>query len=288
MTRRPPHEIALIATAIAVAAGLIGLPVAVILAQAWSTGIQIYGALASDPLELAAIRLTIVATLLAVAFNTIFGLLAGWTLTRYRFPGKDALASAIELPLSMSPVVAGLGVLLLFSARAPLGAWLEAHGLKVAFATPGIVFATVLVAFPYVAREFAAALEQQGIEQEESSITLGATAWQTFVRVTIPSARWALIDGILLCAARSVGEFGAVSVVSGHIQGVTETMPLRIEALYDDYQTPAAFATASLLAFFAVAVSLCRFLVRRHLEIRADRAAEQSTTAALELAGLTR
>jgi sulfate transport system permease protein len=255
-----------IAAAVLVVLILIGLPLAVILARAWSTGLEIYARLFSDPLELAAIRLTIVAALAAVAFNTVFGVLAGWTLSRYAFPGKTALASAIELPLSISPVISGLGILLLVGARAPLGGWLEAHGIRIAFAVPGIVFATILVAFPYVAREFGALLEQTGIEQEESSLTLGATVWQTFVRVTLPGARWALIDGILLCAARSVGEFGAVSVVSGHIQGLTETLPLRIEALYDDYQVPAAFASASLLAFFAIAVSLCRYVVRRRLE----------------------
>src|SRR5262249_24667093 len=158
---------------------------------------------------------------------------------------KAALASAIELPLSISPVISGLGILLLFGGRAPLGAFLEENGIKVAFATPGIVFATTLISFPFIAREFAAALDQRGIEQEETSLTLGATAWQTFLRVTIPSARWALLDGILLCAARSVGEFGAVAVVSGNIQGITETMPLRIEAQYNQYQITAAFATAS-------------------------------------------
>jgi len=274
MTRRRPHELALIATAVVIVAVLIGLPLATILAEAWQSGLGIYARLLRDPLELAALRLTIVAALLAVAFNTLFGLLAGWTLSRYRFWGKPALASAIELPLSISPVISGLGILLLVGARAPLGGWLEAHGIRIAFAQPGIVFATILVAFPYVAREFAAVLEQRGIEHEESSLTLGATAGQTFFRVTLPIARWALIDGILLCAARSVGEFGAVSVVSGNIQGITETLPLRIAALYNDYQTTAAFATASLLALFAIAVSWARSLVRGHLE-RRDEDAEQ-------------
>jgi sulfate transport system permease protein len=268
--KRPPHEIAMIALALVITIVLIGLPVATILAQAWSSGLGIYLQLAHDPLVLAAARLTLVAALGAVAFNTVFGLLAGWTLSRYRFWGKAALASAIELPLSISPVISGLGILLLVGARTPLGAFLEAHGIRVAFATPGIVFATILIAFPFVAREFAAVLEQRGIEQEETSLTLGATAWQTFLRVTLPSARWALIDGILLCAARSVGEFGAVAVVSGNIQGVTETLPLRIGAQYDEYQITAAFATASLLAFFAVIVGAGRYVVRRHVEQRWD------------------
>jgi sulfate transport system permease protein len=267
--KRPRHEVALIAAAIVVAIVLIGLPLATILAQAWSSGPGIYAQLAHDPLVRAAVRLTLIAALSAVAFNTAFGLLAGWTLSRYRFWGKAVLASAIELPLSISPVISGLGILLLVGARTPLGAFLEAHGIKVAFATPGIVFATILIAFPFIAREFAAVLEQRGIEQEETSLTLGATAWQTFVRVTLPSARWALIDGILLCAARSVGEYGAVAVVSGNIQGLTETLPLRIGAQYDEYQVTAAFATASLLACFAVIVGVGRALVRRHLE-RAD------------------
>jgi sulfate transport system permease protein len=264
--KRPAHEPLLSAAALLVGAVLIGLPLATILAQAWSSGLGIYAQLANDPLELAAARLTLVAAFCAVAFNTLFGLLAGWTLSRYRFWGKALLASAVELPLSISPVISGLGILLLFGARAPLGAYLEAHGIKVAFATPGIVFATILIAFPFVAREFAAALDQRGTEQEQTSLTLGATAWQTFLRVTVPSARWALIDGILLCAARSVGEFGAVAVVSGNIQGVTETLPLRIDALYNQYQVPEAFATASLLALFAAIVGFGRYLVRRHTE----------------------
>lgn len=272
-------RIFLIAAALACAALLIGLPLALILAEAWRTGLGIYARLFTDPDELAAIRLSVLAALLALAANTAFGLVAGWTLAKYRFPGKSLLASAIELPLSMSPVVAGLGVLLLFTVRAPLGAWLAAHEIRVAFAIPGIVFATILVSFPYVARTFAAALEQRGLESEEASLTLGATAWQTFVRVTLPGARWALVDGMLLCAARAVGEFGAVSVVSGNVRGLTETLPLHIQALYDDYRTTAAFATASLLALFAVAVSLARYLVRRRVEA-ADAPAEAAPLAA--------
>lgn len=270
--KRSAHQPALVVAALLAAGVLIGLPLATILAQAWSSGLGIYVRLANDPLELAAGRLTVLAAFCAVAFNTLFGLLAGWTLSRYRFWGKAMLASAVEMPLSISPVISGLGILLLFGARAPLGAFLEAHGIKVAFATPGIVFATILIAFPFIAREFAAALDQRGIEQEETSLTLGATAWQTFVRVTVPSARWALIDGILLCAARSVGEFGAVAVVSGSIQGVTETLPLRIDAQYNQYQVTDAFATASLLALFAGIVGLGRYLVRRYTE---PRSAEQ-------------
>jgi sulfate transport system permease protein len=205
-----------------------------------------------------AIALTVAAALIAVAFNAAFGLIAAWTLTKYRFPGKAALQALIDLPLTVSPVVAGLALLLTFGTRSPLGAWLAAHGLPIAFARPGIVVATIFVTFPYVARELIALMSEQGRELEEAAIALGATTWQTFGRVTFPGIRDAFINGVLLCNARAMGEFGAVAVISGRIRGLTDTVSLQISNLYDDADIVAAFTLAGTLAAVAIALTLAR------------------------------
>jgi sulfate transport system permease protein len=194
--------------------------------------------------------------------NTAFGVIAAWTVTKYRFPGKALLTSLIDLPLTVSPVVAGLAILLAFGEHTPIGGWLADHGVRVAFALPGVVLATIFVTFPYVARELIAFMQEHGRELEESSLLLGANVWQTLWRVTLPAARWALLDGVLLCNARAMGEFGAVSVISGRIQGQTMTIPLQVQALYDDGMFTNAFALALSLAVVTIALSL----VRSHLQ----------------------
>lgn len=242
----------LVALTVVFIGGFIGIPLATIAAQAFAAGWD--GALApfSDPTALAAIRLTIVVAAIVVAANTVFGVIAAWTIAKYRFPGKSVLVTAIDLPLTVSPVVAGLAILFTYGARAPMGSWLLAHGFQVAFALPGIVVATSFVTFPYVAREVLAFMTEEGRELEEAALLLGASAWQAFRRVTLPRARWALLNGVLLTNARAMGEFGAVSVVSGHIRGLTNTMPLHVEVLYNDYQFVGAFTVASLLALLAI------------------------------------
>jgi sulfate transport system permease protein len=206
----------------------------------------------------AAIVLTIGATLVAVAFNAAFGLIAAWTLTKYRFPGKAALQALIDLPLTVSPVVAGLALLLTFGTRSPLGAWFAHHGLPIAFARPGIVIATIFVTFPYVARELIALMSEQGRELEEAAIALGAGTWQTFCRVTFPEIRGAFLNGVLLANARAMGEFGAVAIISGRIRGLTDTVSLQIADLYDGADIVAAFTLAGTLAAVAIGLTFLR------------------------------
>jgi sulfate/thiosulfate transport system permease protein len=206
----------------------------------------------------AAIGLTLGAALIAVAFNAAFGLIAAWTLTKYRFPGKAALQALIDLPLTVSPVVAGLALLLTFGTRSPAGAWAAHHGFPIAFARPGIVVATIFVTFPYVARELIALMSEQGRELEEAAIALGASAWQTFRRVTFPEIRGAFINGVLLCNARAMGEFGAVAVISGRIRGLTDTVSLQISNLYDGAAIVSAFTLAGTLAVVAIALTFAR------------------------------
>jgi sulfate transport system permease protein len=218
----------------------------------------------ADPNARAAIALTGLATAVTVAFNGAFGVLAGWTLTKYRFPGKALLLAIIDLPLTVSPVVAGLALLLCFGTRSPLGAWFAEHGWKIAFAPPGIILATIFVTFPYVARETIALMSETGRELEEAALGMGASLWQTFSRVTFPRARLAILNGLLLCNARALGEFGAVSVISGNIRGLTDTVPLHIDILYNEDNLVGAFTLAAALVIAAIALTLIRSAVEAY------------------------
>ncbi len=237
------------------------LPLAIVFATAFQKGVGFYLKAFSDPDTLAAIRLTLIAAGIAVPLNVVFGIAAAWVIGKFDFVGKSLLITLIDLPFSVSPVVAGLIFVLLFGLQGLLGPWLIAHGVRIIFAVPGIVLATIFVTFPFVARELLPMIQSQGNEEEEAALTLGASGWQTFFRVTLPNVKWALIYGVILCNARAMGEFGAVSVVSGHIRGLTDTMPLHIEILYNDYQFVAAFAVASLLALLALMTLLVKSVV---------------------------
>jgi sulfate transport system permease protein len=229
------------------------LPLAVVFSSALTKGISVYLAALGEPDALSAIRLTLIVAAIAVPANMAFGLAAAWAIGKFEFWGKSFLVTLIDLPFSVSPVVSGLIYVLLFGSQGLLGPWLAAHDLKIIFAIPGIILATTFVTFPFVARELIPLIQAQGNEEEEAAITLGASGWQTFFRVTLPNIKWGLLYGVILCNARAMGEFGAVSVVSGHIRGRTNTMPLHIEILYNEYQFAPAFAVASLLALLALA-----------------------------------
>jgi sulfate/thiosulfate transport system permease protein len=256
----------IIAIAIAFIGLFIVLPLIVVFAQAFAKGFAAYTAALSDPDALSAIRLTVLAAVLSVSLNLAFGLAAAWAIAKFSFSGKTLLITLIDLPFSVSPVVAGLIFVLLFGMQGLLGPWLSAHGIKILFALPGIVLATMFVTFPFVARELIPLMQQQGTLEEEAAISLGANGLSTFFRVTLPNVKWALLYGVLLCNARAMGEFGAVSVVSGHIRGETNTMPLHIETLYNEYRFTAAFAVASLLAFLALITLIAKTLLERKLE----------------------
>jgi len=242
----------LIAVALAFCTVFLLLPLINVFVQALSKGVIFYCHALSHPDSLAAVRLTLLVAGIAVPLNTIFGLAAAWCIAKFEFRGKPFLITLIDLPFSVSPVVAGLMLLILFGLQGYLGPWLRDHDIKIIFAVPGIVIATVFVTFPFVARELIPVMQATGSDQEEAALTLGASGWQTFWRVTLPSVKWGLLYGIILCNARAMGEFGAVSVVSGHIAGYTETMPLRVEKLYNEYNAAGAFAVASLLAVLAL------------------------------------
>jgi sulfate/thiosulfate transport system permease protein len=228
------------------------LPLAVVFASALAKGISVYFAALRQPDALAAIRLTLLAAGIAVPMNLIFGVAAAWAIGKFEFFGKSFLVTLIDLPFSVSPVVSGLIYVLLFGLQGLIGPWLVAHDIKIIFAVPGIILATTFVTFPFVARELIPLVQAQGNEEEEAALTLGASGWQTFFRVTLPNIKWGLLYGVILCNARAMGEFGAVSVVSGHIRGRTNTVPLHIEILYNEYQFAPAFAVASLLALLAL------------------------------------
>ncbi|HXE56954.1 MAG TPA: sulfate ABC transporter permease subunit CysW, partial [Gemmatimonadales bacterium] len=219
-----------------------------------------------QPDAVAAIRLTLLAAAVAVPLNLVFGLAAAWSITRFEFPGKRLLGTLIDLPFAVSPVIAGMVFVLLFGAHGWFGPWLAAHDLKIVFAVPGIVLATTFVTVPFVARELIPLMEEQGADEEEAAVLLGANGWQLLRRVTLPNVKWGLLYGVVLCNARAMGDFGAVSVVSGHIRGVTNTVPLHIEILYNEYDTTAAFATASLLALLAVITLIAKAVVERRLD----------------------
>ncbi|OYU47428.1 MAG: sulfate ABC transporter permease subunit CysW [Rhizobiales bacterium PAR1] len=237
------------------------LPLVVVFAEAFRKGFETYWAALVDPDAQSAIRLTLIAAAIAVPMNLVFGVSAAWAIAKYNFPGKAFLTTLIDLPFSVSPVIAGLIYVLVFGAQGWFGSWLSDHDIKVIFAVPGIVLATVFVTFPFVARELIPLMEAQGSDEEEAAIVLGASGWQTFWRVTLPNIKWGLLYGVILCNARAMGEFGAVSVVSGHIRGQTNTMPLHVEILYNEYQFAAAFAVASLLALLALVTIAVKSLV---------------------------
>ena len=228
------------------------LPLAAVATEALRKGLDAYLEALKEPDAWAAIRLTLLTAAIAVPLNLVFGVAAAWAIAKYEFRGKAFLTTLVDLPFSVSPVVAGLIYVLVFGAQGWLGPWLAEHDIKIIFAVPGIVLATVFVTFPFIARELIPLMQAQGTEEEQAAIVLGASGWQTFRLVTLPNIKWGLIYGVILCNARAMGEFGAVSVVSGHIRGQTNTMPLHVEILYNEYQSVAAFAVASLLALLAV------------------------------------
>jgi sulfate transport system permease protein len=246
------------------------LPLVSVFYEAFSKGIGDYLAALTEPDALAAIRLTLLVAAIAVPLNVVFGLAASWAIAKFEFKGKTFLITLIDLPFSVSPVISGLAYVLLFGAQSALGPWLKSHGVEVLFAVPGIVLATMFVTFPFVARELIPLMQEQGPGDEEAAITLGASGWQAFWHVTLPNIKWGLLYGVLLCNARAMGEFGAVSVVSGHIRGLTTTMPLHVEILYNEYNFVGAFAVASVLAFLA----LVTLVLRTILELRFGHASD--------------
>jgi sulfate/thiosulfate transport system permease protein len=228
------------------------LPLLTVFLEAFSKGLAVYWAAIQEPAARSAIRLTLLVAAISVPANAVFGVAAAWAIAKFEFPGRSLLITAIDLPFAVSPVVSGLIFVLLFGAQGLFGPWLQSHGVKIIFAVPGIVLATMFITFPFVARELIPLMQEQGNEDEEAAVSLGANGWQTFRRVTLPNVRLGLLYGIVLLNARAMGEFGAVSVVSGHIRGQTNTIPLHVEILYNEYQGAAAFAVASLLALLAI------------------------------------
>ncbi len=251
----------LIGAALLFLGGFLLLPAAAVLWEAFRGGLSLWVKAVTEPEAWAAIRLTLLVAAIAVPLNALFGLAAAWSLTRFRYRGQNVLLTLIDLPFGVSPVIAGMCTVLLFGAQGLLGPWLQAHDLKVVFAVPGIVLATVFVTFPFVARELIPFMQQQGKEEEEAALVMGASGWQILSRVTVPNVRWSLLYGLILCNARAMGEFGAVSVVSGHIRGETNTLPLHVEVLYDEYAFRAAFAVASLLFLLALVTLLAKKLL---------------------------
>jgi len=254
-------RVLLIGTSIAFLGLLLVAPLGAILAQAFAKGWQVYLGSFSDDDTRAAIRLTLLTAAIVVPINTVFGICAAWAIAKFEFKGKSLLITFIDLPFAVSPVIAGLVFVLMFGAQGWFGPWLQERDIQIIFAVPGIVLATLFISFPYVARELIPLMQQQGSDEEEAAITLGASAWVTFLRVTLPKIRWGLLYGVILCNARAMGEFGAVSVVSGHIRGLTNTMPLHVEILYNEYNFVAAFAVASLLALLAILTLVLKSLV---------------------------
>ena len=251
-TERRSVRVLLIAIAVVFLLVFLLLPLITVFVEAFRYGVGAYFAGLSDGDTLASIRLTLVVAAISVPANLVFGLAASWAIAKFEFKGKSILTTLIDLPFSVSPVTSGLIYVLLFGAQGFFGPWLEAHHVHIIFAVPGIVLATVFVTFPFVARELIPLMQEQGTREEEAAVSLGAGGFTTFLRITLPNVKWALLYGVLLCNARAMGEFGAVSVVSGHIRGLTDTMPLQIEILYNDYSYSAAFAVASLLALLAL------------------------------------
>ncbi|HET9389885.1 MAG TPA: sulfate ABC transporter permease subunit CysW [Steroidobacteraceae bacterium] len=252
-----------IGVSLAFLAALLFAPLATVFVMALQHGLRAYFHSFSDPDTTAAIRLTLLTALVVVPINTVFGLAASWAIAKFEFKGKSFLITMIDLPLAVSPVISGMMYVLLFGLHGWFGAWLQEHDISIIFAVPGIMLATMFVTFPYVARELIPLMQQVGNDEEEAAMTLGAGAWITFFRVTLPKVRWGLVYGVILCNARAMGEFGAVSVVSGHIRGLTNTMPLHIEILYNEYNFVGAFAVASLLTLLALLTLIVKTLVER-------------------------
>ncbi|SHM35732.1 sulfate ABC transporter permease subunit CysW [Phytopseudomonas punonensis] len=256
--RRSPGAIALIAVAWAVFAVILVLPLYIVVTQGLSRGLEFFWEAISEPDAISALKLTLLATAISVPLNLVFGVAAAWAVTKFEFRGKSILITLIDMPFSVSPVVAGLIYVLLFGAQSKLAPYLQDHDLQIIYAVPGIVLATIFVTFPFVARELIPLMEEQGTTEEEAARLLGANGWQMFWHVTLPNVKWALVYGVVLCTARAMGEFGAVSVVSGHIRGYTNTLPLHIEILYNEYNIVAAFSVAILLLVMALVVLLLR------------------------------
>ncbi len=248
----PAVRWSLTAIALLFLAAFVLVPAAAVVVEALRDGVALWWESLGDPDALAAVRLTLLVAALSVPLNALFGLAAAWSVTRFRWRGKSVLVSLVDLPFGVSPVISGMVTILLFGAHGWFGPWLVDHGVKIVFAVPGIVLATVFVTFPFVARELIPFMEAQGLEEEEAALVLGASGWQILTKVTLPNVKWSLLYGVILCNARAMGEFGAVSVVSGHIRGVTNTVPLHVEILYSEYQFRAAFAVASLLFLLAL------------------------------------
>ena len=273
--RRHPGEVwgprLLITLAIGFMTLFLFIPLATVFHEAFRKGVQVFVAAITDEDALAAIKLTLIAAGISVPLNLIFGLAAAWSIAKFEFRGKNVLLTLIDLPFSVSPVVAGLVLVLVFGLQGWFGAWLQEHDLKIIFAVPGIVLATMFVTLPFIARELIPLMQAQGTDQEEAARVLGASGWTMFRRVTLPNIKWALLYGVILCNARAMGEFGAVSVVSGHIRGQTNTMPLHVEIAYNEYQFAAAFAVASLLAGLALLTLLLKFQVEKRMHAQLER-----------------
>jgi sulfate/thiosulfate transport system permease protein len=274
---------ALTAIALIFLAMFLFLPLASVFAEALRKGLSAYLASFDDPAGMAAIQLTLLVVAIAVPLNLVFGLAASWAIAKFEFRGKQLLITLIDLPFSVSPVVSGLIFVLLYGAYGWFGPWLIAHDMQIIFAAPGIILSTIFVTFPFVARELIPLMEEQGTDEEQAALTLGASGWQAFFRVTLPNVKWALLYGVILCNARAMGEFGAVSVVSGHIRGKTNTLPLHIEILYNEYNFVAAFAFASLLAMLALVTLFAKSLVEWHSERERHATATNPPAAPLEV-----
>jgi sulfate/thiosulfate transport system permease protein len=254
-------RVCLIASALLFLALFLVLPLVVVFTEAFKKGVEVYLASIREPDAAAAIRLTLLTAVIAVPINLIFGVAAAWAITKFQFPGKSMLVTLIDLPFSVSPVISGLVYVLLFGLQGWLGPWLAERDMKIIFAVPGIVLATIFVTFPFVARELIPLMQAQGTEEEEAARVLGAGGWQTFRRVTLPNIKWGLLYGVILCNARAMGEFGAVSVVSGHVRGLTNTIPLHVEILYNEYNSAGAFAMASLLTVLTLVTLALKSLI---------------------------
>jgi sulfate/thiosulfate transport system permease protein len=271
--RTEPKAVRIVVTTLAIVflSVFVVLPLVVVFVEAFGKGIGAYLAALAEPEALSAIRLTLLVALISVGLNLLFGLIAAWAITKFEFPGKTVLITLIDLPFSVSPVISGLVFVLLFGAQGFFGPWLQSHQLQILFAFPGIALATIFVTFPFVARALIPLMQAQGTQEEEAAISLGASGLQTFRRVTLPNIKWGVLYGVLLCNARAMGEFGAVSVVSGHIRGETNTMPLLVEILYNEYQMVASFAIASLLAMLALITLIAKTVLERQLDQEAAR-----------------
>jgi len=279
-TTEPPFvRWLLIATALGFLGLFLVLPLAVVLSGALSKGLAAYAAALHDPDTLAAIRLTLLTAAIAVPLNVLFGVAAAWSIAKFSFPGKQTLIALIDVPFTVSPVIAGMVFVLLFGAQGWFGPWLTEHGIRIIFAVPGIVLATVFVTVPFVARELIPLMQEQGTEEEAAAVVLGASGWQTFWRITLPNIKWGLLYGVIVCNARAMGEFGAVAVVSGHIRGVTNTLPLHVEILYNEYHLAAAFAVASLLSLLGIATLIGKKAVEWREERRRESTAQVEAAA---------